>query len=89
MSPLSRKTILDKGDIFTRFQLSIPLQNEKSQTVADALRTLAFAVFGPQEYVLADLGKPLVSDIMKSLSRRARVDKISTSVYHPEKNGMI
>jgi transposase InsO family protein len=83
------KKILVIGDVFTRFLLAIPPQDEKSQTVADALWTRWFAVFGPPERLLTDLGKPLVSDIMKSLCRRAGVDKIFTSAYHPETNGMI
>jgi transposase InsO family protein len=81
--------ILVIGDVFTRFLLAIPLQDEKSQTVADALWTRWFAVFGPPERLLTDLGKPLVSDIMKSLCKRAGVEKIFTSAYHPETNGMI
>jgi hypothetical protein len=39
--------------------------------------------------LLTDLRKLLVSDIMKSLCRRAGVEKIFTSAYHPETNGMI
>jgi transposase InsO family protein len=39
--------------------------------------------------LLTDLGNPLVSDMMKPLDRRAGVDKIFTSAYHPETNVMI
>jgi transposase InsO family protein len=85
----AERNILVIGDVFTRFLLAIPLQDDKSQTVADALWTRWFAVFGPPERLLTDLGKPLVSDIMISLCRRAGVDKIFTSAYHPETNGMI
>jgi transposase InsO family protein len=81
--------ILVIGDVCTRFLLAIQRQDEKSQTVADALWTRWFAVFVPPERLLTGLGKPLVSDIMKSLCSRGGVAKMFTSSHHHETNGMI
>jgi transposase InsO family protein len=61
----------------------------KKTRLLRTLWTRWFAVFGHPERLLTDLGKPLVSDSMKSLCTRAGMNKIFTSAYHPETNGMI
>jgi hypothetical protein len=46
-------------------------------------------VFGPPERLLADLGKPLVGDIMNFFVQERRRGQDFHNVYHPEANGMI
>jgi hypothetical protein len=48
-----------------------------------------FAVFSPPEYLLTDLGKPLLSAIIRNLCARAGAAKIFTSGYPPQCNGMM
>jgi Integrase zinc binding domain/Integrase core domain len=76
------------GDVKSRFIVAVPCKDEHAEMLSTILWERWFAVFGPEQ-LLTDLGKPLVSAIMRKLCARAGVSKMFSSAYHPQCNGMI
>jgi Integrase zinc binding domain len=72
ISPSGRKgaqKVVEIGDMKSRFVLAVPCKDEHEETLSKNLWERWFAVFGPPEHLLTDLGKPLVSAIMRNLWR--------------------
>jgi Integrase zinc binding domain/Integrase core domain len=92
ISPIGRrgeKKVVVVGDVKSRFVIAVPTVNETAATIAEILWLRWFTIFGPPEHLLTDLGKPLVSEVMRNLYARAGVSKIFTSPYLPQCKGMI
>jgi transposase InsO family protein len=92
ISPSGRKgeqKVVVIGDMKSRFVLAVPRKDKHAETLSKNLWERWFAVLGPPEHLLTDLGKPLVSAIMRNLYARAGDSKIFTSAYQPQCNGMM
>jgi hypothetical protein len=83
------KTVVVIGDVKCRFVLAVPCRDEHAGTLSTILWERWFAVFSPPEHLLTDLGKPLLSAIMRNMCARAGVAKTFTSGCHPQCNGMV
>jgi len=80
--------ILTLMDFASRYPEAIPLRRIDAETVADALCTV-FTKFGIPDEILSDQGSQFMSTLMKQVMELLGVDRIRTSPYHPETDGML
>ena len=81
--------ILTAIDLFSKWAEAIPLRNKEAATVAHALDKEIFSRLGTPLQLLSDQGPEFESELMHSLCRMYRIDKIRTTAYHPSTNGCI
>ena len=81
--------VLVIADAFTRWCVAVPIADETAATVATELYTKWFCVFGPPEKLLSDRGRTFTGDVIARICARLGVQKIFTSPYHPQCNGMV
>ena len=82
------KYILTIIDYATRYPEAIPLRTTNSRVVADAL-IVFFSKVGIPEELVSDQGSNFISSLMTQLYENLGINKIKTSVYHPEGNGLV
>ena len=72
----------------TRYPKAIPLKNISTESVAEALVGIYSRVGVPEE-VLSDLGTQFISDCMKEVSGLLSIRQLTTTPYHPMRNGLV
>ena len=91
ISPPSEKGhryMLTLVDYATRYPEAVPLKNIETKTVAEALLDMYSRLGIPQE-VLSDLGTQFVSKCMEEISRLLSIKRLTTTPYHPIRNGLV
>jgi IS30 family transposase len=89
--PLSENTnryILVCIDYATRYPEAIPLKTQEAETVANALLDI-FSRMGVPQDILSDQGTNFMSDLMTELCRFLKIQKLSSTPYHPMANGSV
>ena len=89
--PQSRKGfryLLTVIDLATRFPEAIPLKNVTATDIAEALLGV-FTSHGVPRQLLSDQGSNLTGLVMQQLCVRLGVDKIQTTPYRPQSNGVV
>ena len=81
--------ILTTIDKFSRYVHMIPLQTITAENIAYEFRAEYLLKYGIPQQVLSDRGSQFTGYIFKILCKLFGIDKIFTSAYHPETNGMI
>ncbi|KAA8500031.1 Transposon Tf2-6 polyprotein [Porphyridium purpureum] len=92
VSPASRrgfKKVLVIADLFSKFVVCVPLRDESTESVAEALLERWLFVFGAPERLLSDNGASFASEVIRSLCALLGIKKIATSAYHPQGNGSV
>jgi transposase InsO family protein len=92
ISPTSRNgygKVVVIRDLFTRLAVAVPVKEESASTIANTLFDRWISIFGPPRRLLSDQGKPFVSAMVKHLCERIGTEKIETSAYHPQTDGMV
>ena len=72
----------------TRWPEAIPLTNVRASTVADGVMNI-FSRTGLPLQLLSDQGAQFVGSLMSNLCRGLGVERLQTTPYHPETNGML
>lgn len=83
------KYILTYQDYLTRYVEAIPLPDQKAETVAKAFVTEIICRHGAPKQLLTDLGSNFVSKLMMEVYKLLKIQKLQTTPYHPQANGMI
>ena len=81
--------ILSVIDKFSRFVSLIPLKTITAENIAFEFRSKILLKYGIPEQILSDRGSQFTSYIFKILCKIFGIDKIFTTAYHPQTNGMI
>jgi len=87
-SERGHRFILTVVDYASRYPEAVALKKIDTETVAEALLDMFSRVGLPQE-ILTDLGKQFVSDLMKEICRLLSINKLTTTPYHPQCNGLV
>ncbi len=82
------KNVLVVVDHFTRFAWAIPTRNQTAAMTAEALWRNVFSLFGWPECILSDQGANFLSQLMTEFCQLAGTEKLRTSIYHPQCNGV-
>ncbi len=72
----------------TRWPEAVPLRSITAKAVAEALWEI-FSRTGIPEKILTDQGSQFVGKVMKSLCGLLGIERVRTSPYHPESNGVV
>ena len=80
--------ILTFIDYATRYPEAIPLKDCTTESVADALFKI-YCRLGVPEEILSDLGTQFVSECMEQVSILMGIRRLTTSVAHPQGNGLV
>ena len=75
-------------DHFTKFVQAYPTRNKSTKTVAKHLYNDFILRFGIPTKLLSDQGGEFESKVIHELSELAGVDKLRTTPYHPQTNGL-
>ena len=79
-------TIIDR---FSRWPHAIPLKDIQADTVASAFYSEWICQFGTPLTLTSDQGAQFESTLFSSLARLIGANKIRTTAYHPQSNGML
>lgn len=79
-------TVIDR---YTRWPQAIPVSNTKAATVARALYDGWVAYFGTPLTITSDQGPQFEADLVAQCSRLFGAERIHTTPYHPQANGMV
>lgn len=78
------KKLLVIGHFLTKFMVSVPIENEESQTVAQALFEKLASIFGLPEKLLREKGGQMVDEVITYLCRFIGTKKVTTTEPHPQ-----
>ena len=82
------KYILTFVDCFTRYAFAVPLNDQSSEAVINAVIGNYITVHGSPRRILTDQGKCFESALFHSFCKFFRISKIRTSGYRPQSNGL-
>ena len=83
------KYLLTFQDYFTKYVEAVPLPDQKADTVAKAFVTQIITRHGTPKQLITDQGTNFMSRVMKETCKYLGIEKIHTTPYHPQSNGMI
>ena len=81
--------ILCMIDTFTKYAITVPLPDEKEDTVARAIFQYLICTHGAPKKILTDRGAPFISMVNQALCRDLGITRTFTSGYHPMTNGQV
>lgn len=73
----------------TRYPVALAVQEISSITVARFIFQHVICMYGPMQILVTDQGSNLISEVIKYLCKAADIEKIQSSPYHPQSNGLI
>ena len=82
MSCSGNKCLLVIQDYFIKRADAIPLPNQKTVTITNALINL-FAIMGPPDIIHSDQGQNFESTVLKQTLEAFGIQKSHTTAYHP------
>ena len=82
------QNILVITDHFTKFSVAVPTKNQTAKTTADVLLNNFIYPYGIPTKLLSDQGANFESAVIKELCQMLNIDKLKTSIYHPQCNGI-
>jgi transposase InsO family protein len=81
--------LLTFQDHFTRYVEAIPLPDQKAETVAKAFVSNIICRHSTPKQLLTDQGTNFLSSLFKEICSCLQIEKLQTTAYHPEANGVI
>ncbi|KAL6419684.1 hypothetical protein ACFW04_014291 [Cataglyphis niger] len=69
--------------------MGIPLQNQTSETIAEAFVDRFICIFGASKAILTDQGRNFISELMRKVAKIFKIRKFRTTVFHPQSNGSL
>ena len=85
----SNKYILVLSDYASRFVLTIPMENQKAQTIATHLVKEVITKYGAPETVLTDQGTNFLSKLIQEICNHFKIKQMRTTSYHPQTDGLV
>ena len=76
-------------DLFTKWPLVFPTPDQKSPRLMRLIVNELIPVFGVPEAILSDRGANLLSHLMIDICELLGIQKLNTTVYHPQCKGMV
>ena len=76
-------------DYLTKWPLVFPVPDQKAVRIAQLLSEEVVPMFGVPEALLTDRGTNLLSHLMKDVCSLLGIQKLNTTAYHPQCDGMV
>lgn len=83
------KYLLTFQDAFTKYVEAFPMPDQKSETIAKIFVTEIISRHGTPKQLLTDQGTNFISKLMKDICKLLQIEKLQTTPFHPQSNGMI
>ena len=77
------------SDLFTKYSVTVALQDMTAVTVANAIIDEWIMKFGAPDVLHTDQGSNFNSELMKDICRIFMIEKTRTTPYHPQGNGQV
>ena len=81
------KNVLVIVDHFTWYVQAFVMNNHPAHTMARVLYNNFFSVFGFPQKLMSDQGTEFTRDVIAAMCKLLRIEKIRTTLYHPQTNG--
>ena len=81
--------ILVISDYASRFVITIPMKDQKAQTVAKHLVHKVITKYGAPQNVLTDRGTNFLSHLVKEICILFKIKQMRTTAYHPQTDGLV
>ena len=81
------KNVLVIVDHFTRYVQAFVTNNHTAHTTARVLYNNFFSVFGFPQKLMSDQGTEFTGDVIAAMCKLLGIEKIRTTLYHPQTNG--
>ena len=88
LTPRNNRYILTIIDCFTRYALAIPLPDQSSESIINAVVGHYITIYGTPKRILTDQGRNFESEHFLNFCNLFRIAKIRKSAYHPQANGI-
>ncbi|HBK71150.1 MAG TPA: hypothetical protein DDZ39_05755 [Flavobacteriaceae bacterium] len=94
MGPLPETTkgnkyILVFSDYFTKWPEAKALPDQKAQTIAKVFIEDIIFKYGAPSKLITDQGTNFLSEVMSEVNEFFKIDKHTTSAYHPQSDGLV
>ena len=76
-------------DMFSKWPLVFAVTDQRAECIARLLCEEVVPMFGVPEALLSDRGTNLLSHLMLDVCRLLGIEKLNTTAYHPECDGMV
>ena len=76
-------------DYLTKWVEAFPTADQKAKTIAKLLVEQVICRHGAPERLLSDRGANFLSDLIAEVCRLLKIQKINTSGYHPQTDGLV
>lgn len=80
--------ILTMCDQFTRWPEAVALPDQSANSVASAIMSKIVCTHGVPEKIVTDQGRNFESQLISHLTQLLGINKVRTTAYHPQGNGM-
>ena len=77
------------SDLFTKYAVTVALQDMTAATVANAIIDEWIMKFGALDVIHTDQGSNFNSELMQDICRIFMIEKTRTTPYHPQGNGQV
>lgn len=82
------KFILTVKDDFSKFVFAVPIKEQTSEEIANALVQHVFLIVGFAKIIVVDNATVFNSSLITELCKLLRVRKINTTIYHAQENSV-
>jgi hypothetical protein len=76
-------------DHFSKFVVAVPAKDQRTETIVQTIINRWVSVFGPPTRLLSDRGSNFLSSQLKDVCDALHVQKIFTTAYHPQGDGVV
>lgn len=81
--------ILTFQDHFSKYPEAFAIPDQKAETIAEIFVKEIICRHGTPEKLLTDQGSNFVGEILQEVCKLLHIDKIQTTAYHPQSNGIL
>jgi transposase InsO family protein len=85
----SMRYVLTCHDNLSKYLIAIPLKNQTAESVTEAFVKNVILIYGIPNEIVTDQGTNFMGDVFKRICKLFKIEKISTTAYHPESNGAL
>lgn len=81
--------ILSIHDELTKYLVLVPLKNQQTDSILNALLEHYIYIFSSPKTILTDQGTNFVSELMSKFETMFKIKHIKTTAFHPQSNGSL
>ena len=89
MTARKNRYVLLIGDYYTKWVEAVAIPNQEAKAVARVLLDEFICRFSAQAFIHTDQGRNFESSVFRELCSLLKIQKTTTTVYHPESDGFV